>query len=311
MMKSILVIVFLILFIFARAQHENTNAIIDFSVDNDIVFHRDRYYSSGITIKVYTPWMIKSPINKILLPSNDNEITYYALSVTHRMYTPERTLTPDIQLTDHPYASYLLFGNNKVSFNYKKRIKKSSGIELGIIGSFAGGEFIQNQIHENTSIAIPSEGWHNQIQNDICLQYNAIIEKGLVNLPWLELNGFVSGTLGVPHTEANFGGYLRLGYFRDYFKGFAVDISDDWEAWLFCSGSIYLVNYNASLQGGTYNQNNVHTISFINNSLYHAIFGAVIKFNKFSVEYGMEVRSPEFNLAYWHRWGHLNVSFAF
>ena len=296
--------------VFAKAQYKNSSTIIDLSVDNDIVFHRDRYYSSGITLKVYTPWLKKSPINKILLPGGKDEITYYALSITHHMYTPERTLTPAIQYTDHPYATYLLLGYSTMSFNKKKRVKKTSSIEIGLIGSLAGGELIQNKIHENISIAIPSEGWHNQIQNDICLQYNAVIEKGLVNLSWLELNAFVSGTLGVPHTEANIGSYFRFGFFNDYFRGISVDVSSDLEAWIYCSGSIYLVNYNATLQGGFYNKNNVHTIETINKSLYHAKFGAVVKFKRISAEYGMEVRSPEFSTAYWHRWGHLNIIFA-
>ena len=311
MIKSTLAILFLVLSIFARAQYNNTNAIIDLSIDNDCVFRRDRYYSSGITLKVYTPWLNKSPVKNILLPSGKDEITYYALSITHHMYTPERTLTPATQYTDHPYATYLLLGYSNMSFNKKKRIKKISGIEVGLIGSLAGGEFIQNKLHENISIATPSEGWHNQIQNDICLQYNATIEKGLVNLPWLELNAFVSGTLGVPHTEANIGSYFRIGLFNDYFRGISVDVSSGWQAWIFCSESIYLVNYNATLQGGVYNKNNVHTINTINNSLYHAKFGAVVQFKRFSAEYGMEVRSPEFSTAYWHRWGHLNITFAF
>lgn len=310
-MKSRLVIFFLLISFLINAQHENKRAIAELSVDNDIVFLRDRYYSSGITLVYYSPAIKKSPLNKILLPHNSNEISYYALNITHRMYTPERTLTPEIQYTDHPYATYMLLGNSKTSYNYKKRIKKFSGIELGLIGSAAGGEFIQNILHENISIAIPSEGWHNQIQNDICIQYTAVIEKGLLNNSWFELNGFVGSTLGIPHTEAKLGGYLRLGYFKDYFKGLIVDVSAKWQAWLFWSGSVYLVNYNATLQGGTYIQNNVHTIRFINNSLLHTKFGAVIQFKRLSVEIAEEVRSPEFQTAFWHRWGHLNILFAF
>jgi len=294
-----------------KAQHENNRAIVELSIDNDLVFFRDRYYSSGITLEYYSRWAKKSPLNRILLPHNLDEVTYYSLSLTHHMYTPEQTLTPEIQYLDHPYATYILLGNKKMSFDFEKRIKKTSRIEFGLIGSAAGGEYIQNRLHENIEIAIPSEGWHNQIQNDICIQYTAIIEKGLLNYSWFELNGFVSGTLGVPHTEANFGGSFRLGYFGDYFKGLAVDVSANWQAWLFCSGSIYLVNYNASLQGGTYNQDNVHTIRFINNSLLGTKFGAVIQFKRLSVEIAEEVRSPEFRTAYWHRWGHLNIAFAF
>lgn len=310
-MRSTLVILFLIFSIGVKTQNENTRSIIEVSVDNDLVFLNDRYYSNGVALKLYAPFIKKSPINRVLLPSDHDEITYYALSITHHLYTPDEVKASDIQPKDHPYATYLLIGNSKMSFNYKKRIKKSSGIEIGLIGSAVGGEYLQNTLHRIFPSAYPSEGWQNQIKNDLCLQYSAVIEKGLLNFKWFEFNGMVGATLGVPHTEAKAGSFFRIGYFNDYFKGIGIDVFSGWQAWIYCSGSVYLVNYNASLQGGTYIQYNVHTISYINNSLLHARFGGVLQYRRLSIEYGMEVRSPEFPGAYWHRWGHLNVSIAF
>ncbi len=314
-LNTILTLVFLLLFMFISeliiAQNKNSHTIIELKVDNDIVFLIDRYYSSGITLNLYASWIEKSPINKILLPDGKYEKSYYSFGITHRMFTPERTLTPEVQPYDRPYATYLLINSNKTSFNSKKRIKKISGFDFGVIGSMAGGQFIQNQLHENISIAQVSKGWHNQIQNDICLQYNVNIEKGIVNLSMFELNGFIGGTLGVPHTEAIIGASTRFGLFDDYFRGISLDISSDISAWLFCSGSLYLVNYNATLQGGSVNQDNVHTWYKINSTLIHGKFGGVLQFNRFYAEYGMEVSSPEFHGAYWHRWAHINLSFAF
>ena len=310
-MKAIIIFFFLIFSVIAEAQQDNAPVIVEFMHDNDIVFRRDRYYSSGINLKLYAPFIKKSLLNKILLPSGKNEISYYSLGITHHMYTPEATLTPDIQYGDRPYANYLLLGNYKMSFDAERRIKKTSGIELGWIGPVTGGELIQNSLHENISIAIPSEGWHNQINNDICVQYSALIEKGILNVDWLEFIGFVGGKLGVPHTEANIGTYVRIGYFADYFKGMSVDVNANWQAWLYFSSSLYLVNYNASLQGGTYNQTSVYTINNINNCLMHAKFGGVVQYKKISIEYGMEVSSPEYQSAFWHRWGHLDVKYAF
>jgi len=310
-MKAVFLIFFLIIYVITEAQQDSTPYIAEFVHDNDIVFHRDRYYSSGITLKLYAEFIKKSPINKILLPSAKNEICYYSLGITHHMYTPEATLTSDIVYGDYPYANYVLLGNYKMSFNTERRVKKTSGIELGLIGPITGGEFLQNSLHEKISIAITSEGWHNQIENDICIQYSALIEKGILNVDWLEVNGFVGGTLGVPHTEANIGTYIRIGYFSDYFKGMPVDVMADWQAWLYFSNSLYLVNYNASLQGGIYNQTSVYTITSINKCLMHAKFGGVVQYKKLSVEYGMEVSSPEYQSAFWHRWGHIAVTYAF
>jgi len=293
------------------AQPTKTNTMAELTVDNDITFHIDRYYSSGITVSLYSDFIKNSPINMILLPNGNNEINYYSLSITHRMYTPERTLTPDVQTYDHPYAAYLLIGNKKISFNSQARIKKTSMLEFGVIGKIAGGEVIQNRLHENISFAQVSKGWHNQIQNDICIQYSVMYEKGLLNLPMFEINGLLGTNIGVPHTQTTIGSYARFGFFSDYFRGIGIDISQNLNAWLYCSGSIYLVNYNATLQGGTYNQDNVHTINPINNTLIHGKLGGVVEFKRINVEYGMEVSSPEFSTAYWHRWAHLNIAFAF
>jgi lipid A 3-O-deacylase len=293
-----------------KAQHKYaTGTILELNIDNDIVFLIDRYYSSGISVLIYSPWIKKSLVNHILLPHTKDEKVYYALSITHRMYTPEKTLTPEVQITDHPYATYLLAGSHKIIFNSGSRIKKKSGFEIGVIGPIAGGESIQNRLHENISIAQPSLGWHNQMKNDICIQYNAIIEKGLINMPMFEVNGFIGATIGVPHTEAQLGAYVRTGIFNDYFRG--IDIGSELQTWLFFSGSLFLVNYNATLQGGTINQDNVHTINTIEKTLLHGRFGGVLQYRKMSLEYGMEVRSPEFSTAFWHRWAHLAVSVAF
>ena len=307
----VFIITFLLVTNITYGQKNQSTTILELSVDNDIAFLIDRYYSSGITLNFYFQHIKKSPITKILLPNRKNDINYYSMSITHRMYTPERTLTPEIQYTDHPYASYLLIGTKKISFSPEKRIKQTSVLEVGVIGSLAGGEAFQNGIHKNIEIAQTSEGWHNQVQNDICIQYSAIIEKGLISQSNLELNGFVGASIGVPHTEAQLGGYIRIGVFNDYFRGIGIDLSPDLHAWIFCSGSIYLVNYNATLQGGTINQNNVHTINPINNTLLHGRFGGVLEYSRLNIEYGMEVRSPEFSTAYWHRWAHVNVAFAF
>lgn len=309
--KYVVLTTFLTFSVTAIAQNKTSTTIVDLKVDNDLVFVHDRYYTSGISLEVYSQKIKKSPIINILLPSNETEVNYYSMSITHNMYTPERTLTPNIQYTDHPYASYLLIGTKKMSFNLQKRIKKTSEFEFGMIGPMAGGELIQNRLHENIAIAEVSEGWHNQIQNDICLQYSATIEKGIINLSMLEVNGFVGASVGVPYTEAQLGGFFRFGFFTDFFKGIGIDLSPDLNAWFYCSGSVYLVKYNATLQGGVFNQNNVHTINPINNLLLHGRIGGVVEFKRFSAEYGMEVRSPEFNLAFWHRWGHLGISYAF
>jgi len=294
-----------------KSQTTVPKTIIELDIDNDINFLIDRYYSSGVVLGLYINGLKKSPVNYLLFPSTENEKNYYSMSIRHNMYTPEKTLTPDIVANDHPYATYFLIGGMKTTFNSEKLLKRTSMLEIGFIGPLAGGEQIQNILHDNISYAQHSKGWHNQIQNDFCLQYSASLEKGIINLPVWEIIGFFSVSVGIPHTEAQFGGYTRLGLFNDYFEGISIDISPDLSFWVEMSGSIFLVNYNATLQGGAFNQNNVHVIDPINSTLIQGTIGGAIEYKRVSAKYGMVVRSPEFSTAFWHRWAHLAISFAF
>ncbi len=276
-----------------------------------MTFFTDRYYSSGVKLTVHSTHFKKSPLNKLLLPHNEESKVYYGLSMVHNLYTPLKIFYTRVPVLDHPYLSYLLLGSSKHSYNSKKRLKLFSEFQLGLMGPITGGEHIQTTIHENVDFADPAKGWDSQIQNDVCIQYTAEIEKGLINLSWFEANAFMGARLGVPHTEARVGTYMRWGIFDDYFQGKAVDGNSDFQVWVFCSGQYYVVNYNAALQGGTYNTDNVHVLYTINKNLMHLKFGGALVYKSIQVEIAQEVRSPEFPTGLWNRWAQLYISCRF
>lgn len=294
-----------------RAQDHHGRHIATLTVDNDMTFYTDRYYSSGVRLDVGIPAFKKSPVNKLLIPHSEGSVCYYALSLVHHLYTPEKIYSHPVPQSDHPYLSYMLLGSSKQAFNKPQRLMHFSELQIGLMGPVTGGEYIQTTIHENVPFADPPEGWDSQIQNDVCLQYTAVIEKGLVNLPWFEANAFLGGTIGSPHTNAHLGSYLRAGKFEDYFTGKPEDGTSVWQLWVYCSGLFYLVNYDASLQGGTYNQDNVHVIRDINQQLIHFRFGGALVFKQLKLELSQEVRSPEFPAGLWSRWVRLMISFRF
>ncbi len=276
-----------------------------------MTFYTDRYYSSGIHAEFSAPVFKKSPINKILIPHSKDAVCYYSVSLVHNIYTPEKIFTTRVPILDHPYVSYLLLGSSKQAYNKKRRSMHYSELQIGVMGPISGGEYLQTRLHENISFADPAEGWDSQIQNDLCIQYTAIFEKGVIALPWFETNAFFGGRIGVPHTDANVGAYMRWGIFDDYFQGKAVDGQSDFQIWFYLSGQLYLVNYNASLQGGTYNQDNVHILYSINKYLYHLKFGGAAVYKSFKLEVSQEVRSPEFPTSLWNRWAQLKISCRF
>jgi hypothetical protein len=175
------------------------------------------------------------------------------------------------------------------------------------MGAISGGGYFQNTLHRNIAIADYVEGWDTQVGNDLCVQYTAMLEKGIVNLYWFELNAYAGAKLGIPHTEAQIGSYLRIGKFDDYFRNIGISYTTEWQFWLFATGDIFIVNYNAAIQGGPYNQSEGRTLPFINSNVYHTRFGGTLVYKTFKIEIGQEVISPTFPTGLWHRWAYVSV----
>lgn len=298
-------------FLHIGAQTNSQDLIFELNVANDMTFFTDHYFSSGIDLNVYATFMAKSPLNKILIPHQKNSKVYYALTFTHNMYTPIYIDTISYRSIDHPFAAYILFGNRKVSYNETYRLKVISEFQIGVIGSVAGGQVFQNTMHDHIPIAGPVEGWENQIYNDFCFQYSALLEKGIVDLKGLELNAFGGGILGLPHTEAQLGLNFRFGYFDDYFQHIGINKNRNWQFWFFCGGDVNYVAYNAVLQGGLFNTGNSYALESINHFLWHTKFGGTLVYKSIKLEIAQEVITPSFPSALWHRWAYVSLMLGF
>jgi hypothetical protein len=276
-----------------------------------MTYFTDHYFSSGVILRIYAPFMAKSPVSKIMIPHHKDELNYYSLTFTHNMYTPVYIDTISNRTIDHPFAAYILFGNRKESFQPHQRYKVTSELQLGMIGPVAGGQEFQNTLHDHIPIAGPVEGWENQIGNDFCLQYSALIEKGLLDATWFELNGFTGASFGSPHTEAQLGLYFRGGYFDDFFQHIGINKKRTWQIWLLCSGDINYIAYNAVLQGGLFNGRDAYSLQTINPVLWHTRFGGTLVYKTIKFELAQEVISRSFPTALWHRWAYVSLMVGF
>jgi len=309
-LARILIILFLLFPTNTIAQYKNPKAI-KLKLSNDMTYFTDRYFSNGIELAFYSHFKQNSILKLFQLPHSKGEKDYYSLTFTHNMYTPNDTYTPEIDYKDHPYATYFLIGSRKESFNYKRQIKKTSEFQIGWMGPAAGGKLFQNSMHSVISIAEYVEGWHNQLGNDICIQYNASLEKGLIKSSSFEANLIMEGKFGSPHSEAKIGSFLRTGIFDNYFLHDGIDSEKEIQIWLFCSGDANFVYYNAVLQGGLNNRNNIHTIDDIQTLVWHMSFGGTIVYKHFKLEIAQDVISPQFTDMNWHRWAYVELMFGF
>jgi hypothetical protein len=288
------------------AQHS-----IELKVSNDMTYFTDQYYSSGIELYYFNSSAKKSTLDFIHLPSKPNSRIYRGLSFTHNMYTPTDTYTPEINAEDHPYASYVLLGTIKESFHYPTKTKITSSLQLGWMGPMAGGQLFQNTMHSMISIAEHVEGWHNQVGNDVCIQYQAGITKGLFQMEGLEVNVFTSTRLGSPHTDAQGGIHLRTGIFDSFFRNNGISDQQTLQIWFFTAADANFVYFNAALQGGLNNPRNPHTIQQIHPNYWHLAFGGAMVFKKVKLELAQEVISPQFESMGWHRWAYIALLMGF
>lgn len=310
-LKMFFIIIFIFQYSQIKPQQRTPDLIFELNVANDMTYFTDHYFSSGIDINVYAPFMAKSPFNKIMLPNHKDALNYYAITFTHNMYTPIYIDTLSHRTIDHPFAAYILFGNRKESYHINRKIKVTSEFQLGVIGSAAGGQVFQNAMHKHIPIAGPVEGWENQIYNDFCFQYSALLEKGIVDAQWLELNIFGGGKLGLPHTEAQLGMNVRFGYFDAYFQHIGINKNRNWQFWFFCAGDLNYVVYNAVLQGGLFNTGNIYALESINHFLWHTKFGGTLVYKTIKLEIAQEVVTPSFPSALWHRWAYMKLMIGF
>jgi len=286
--------------------------IIDLQVDNDMTYFTDHYYSSGVMLNLFAPFMEHSPLNALLLRDRGGDAkSYYALTFTHHMYTPIYIDTLSNRVIDHPFAAYILLGNRKEIFNPGKRHKLVSEFQLGVIGPVAGGQAFQNTLHDHISFAGRVKGWDTQVDNDLCMQYNFLYEKGLVKGKWFDLDAYTGGKLGVPHTEAQIGTGFRIGLMDDYYRTIGTGPDEKLQIWFFCNGDVNLVAYNAVLQGGLLHPGEAKILRKINPVIWHTLFGGTLIYKNLKFELAQEVISRVFPNALWHRWAYVKVMVGF
>ena len=310
----ILLFGFLIFFglrIFAQPNKDTTTHVFEFKWSNDFVFATDRYFSNGLELNFFAPFMQKSPVKYILLPNNKNDIVWHGISFTHHFFTPIELFSYDVIKNDRPFASYLLIGHRKISLNKLRLLKKQSELQLGVLGRYSGGKSMQNGIHEIMWTSEPAKGWGNQIQNDLAINYSVLFEKGFVNTRTLIITGLIDAKLGIPYTYAGLGIKAMAGRIDGYFKDIGVGRNKDWQMYVFGEVSGRFVAYNATLQGGLLNRNNIHVINDINRFLTEIKTGIVISHKNLSLKVGQHFLSPEFTSGLKHKWGYATLKIGF
>ncbi len=286
--------------------------------DNDMFLFRDFYYTQGAHLFYLAPGLRKNPANHILFQLKNADY-YYGIGVIQEIYTPKDIADTLLNTVDHPYAGTLFLRSFMVSSIPEKRIRFTNQLDIGLLGPLAGARQAQQIIHDWLDLGFPL-GWDFQIENRPYINYNAIIEKGLLSIPGVfEFNVNSRLRLGNIHDDLLVGATIRLGHINDYFKGYNLsnktyEENKNFQFFIFAGGSTVAVAYNATLMGGIIPppEHNTHfELKDINNLVGEFTGGFQISYKFVGVKMHAIWKTPEFKDGEHHGWGTISVYLRF
>lgn len=287
------------------------------TLNNDILFftdQNDRYFSNGVAFEYSAPFLQRSPLNILLVGGRSEKRKAFSLVVTQNLYTPDELYEEDIVQGDRPYASYLLFENKGIVVDPEKLTRIESSYGLGVLGPIAGGGFMQNWIHSLTPNSDSVYGWANQIANDFLVTYNLKAEKGILNYSPFALNLYGEAMAGTLFNYGAVGAFAQIGLFEPYFKTpFNMPESRAFQLYAYGGLEARYMLYDATLQGGVFNNNSVYTIPAdkIHRERFIVTIGARLIYKRLEVDFSMIQSTEEFYGSDPHAWGNLTFGYRF
>ena len=281
---------------------------------NDLFLKTDKDFTNGLEISYMksSKTRLKIPTRKVKgavsVPSS-----YREYSLIQHIFTPENLGTDELIYNDRPYAGYLYLRIKGLEFSGEADFILSSSLDLGILGPWAYGGNIQDFIHDNTPSPAP-EGWDNQIQNDLVLNYNFSFEKSLFNEKYFLLTVPSLLKLGTLYTNLSTGLKMQLGKFQDYFESpYNLSTDNDIQYYITAAGGIQFVFYNATLQGGVFSNENQHIISNsdITRWVYYSRIDFNFSFKRVLIKSGVQFSGKTYNFGESHRYGFISLGYSF
>ena len=269
--------------------------------DNDFFTATDRYFTQGVVVEVVTPALGRLPTRRLLIAPRGS-VSRFGLAYEDDGYTASDLKASQILRNDHPYAGTRQLRAFSIATDAAKGQRVSSSLNLGIIGQGSGGAEVQTFIHRHTGNTIP-QGWGNQIRNDLILNYEASLERRLLQRgSHLVLTGFGVARLGTYNTAATLGTTLMAGRLGEQFTD---AVEQRREFFFYAKPQLNVVGYDATLQGGLFNRSSPYVISAddLSRVVYRQQIGVVYRSRRRSVEYYQTVGTREFRGGLAHRTG--------
>ena len=229
---------------FQRVRQQGNSAVV-LDIDNDSLLLQKNYgfYTSGARVTQ----------QHAVRGGSGERLDVAGWRIGHEMYTASVIKLPPalIKATDHPYAAWLYGGVFRVVHQANGTHWKL-GLDLGCLGPCAGGEWVQTNLHRVLHQPLP-QGWSRQVRNEIgAVLYGEIAPLRWSLLSWLDVTPSLQGRFGNIYTDATLDVTMRAGRLN------LLPDAPALHGFLRLSGRA--VAYDATLQGGYFSQDNLHTV---------------------------------------------------
>lgn len=296
---------------------QKTENYLRLQYDNDFFSATDRYYTQGIKLDVIHPIIKHSPFTYTLFSLKQASKKYYGLQFHQDCFTPLSIRYDTLNYLERPYAATFFVSHTINSLNELNKTALQTQLDLGVIGPCAKCEDEQKAIHR-ALLNIQPLGWENQLQTDYIINYRIKFEKGLYSKKNREINAQTLLRAGTLYTDISAGITARMGFFSPYFSNLGMDIKQNYRKRNFqfygiLRGNAKAVGYNATLQGGVFNNNDVYNINQnrITRLVFDGMAGIVLTYKKISLEYSKYYITKEFKEGLDHGWGRCLISVSF
>ena len=158
------------------------------SIDNDLYFMMDHYYSSGIFLQYGKQLQNTDSLNDTLLKK------YVLWELCQEIYTPSLRYTSNSAVYDYPYGGW-----TSLKLTFQKELSKSKqhqwGIQLGATGDASGAQWMQNTYHRLV-LGLPELPWTDEVAQAFHLNVFADNYKRWYLHEKVSIQSHVFGTIG-------------------------------------------------------------------------------------------------------------------
>lgn len=255
--RIISVLLLAMLYCSTQAQEVNERPFgheISFITDNDnyLLQKRDGYYTNGFYF-TFQHIVKKQELRKTIMR--------YELG--QMIFNPYKYSIIDPEQMDRPFAGYLFVKASRSKF-FTKGNNLQYGLALGVMGPASKAEEVQRGYHNLINI-YKVEGWSYQLNNEagvnLDLQYSHPLSGTLKKKDIIDLHAVAKANVGNIFTNATAGLLFRIGLIERSSQSVAwnsrlhvasPDYLHDKEFFIFFQPEVMFQAYNATLQGGLF-----------------------------------------------------------